>query len=373
VVPLIVSSLIQALLSLPDASALGRMGVKALLYYTITCLLAILAGLLMVNLVHPGIIDGAPAGPRLGLSKSAEDVLATVGHKSLGDVVDVFKRMVPSNLFQAAAEGDILGLIVFSMLFGYFASRLPSGLADTQRQFWSGMRDVMLAITGLIMRFAPLGVFGLVTKTVALTGWAAIKPLALFFISVLGGLALHLFVTLPATIWLLGRASPWRHFKAMSPALMTAFSSSSSAATLPVTLDCLTERAHVSPRVTGFVLPLGASINLDGSALYECAVAMFLAQAYGLDLSFGTQFAIVWMALVTSMGITGIPSSSLVGIAIILGAIGLPLEGIGAIMATDRILDMCRTAVNVFGDSCGAVVVARLEGESGVLAEDPAS
>jgi Na+/H+-dicarboxylate symporter len=161
--------------------------------------------------------------------------------------------------------------------------------------------------------------------------------------------------------------------KAMSPALLTAFSTSTSAGTLPVTLECLKTRANVSDRITSFTLPLGATINLDGSALYECAVAMFLAQAYGLHLDFTTQFVIVSMALVTSMGVSGIPSASLVAIAVILGTIGLPLEGIGVILAVDRLLDMCRTAVNVYGDACGSVVVARLEGETGILRDAPAT
>ncbi len=363
VVPLIVASLIHALLGLSDPNALSRMGLRAIAYYVATCLLAILTGLLVINLLQPGIIDGAPAGRLLGLSSADAELRSRVAGKSLADVLDVFHRMIPPNVFEAAAKGDILGLIFFSLLFGYFASRLPEPLRLTQQSFWGGAREIMLGITGFVMRFAPIGVFALVTKTFASTGLAAVQPLALFFLSVLLALAIHLFVGLPATLWLLGRIPPWRHLRAMTPALLTAFSSSSSAATLPVTMDCLQKRAGVSERVTGFVLPLGATINLDGSALYECAVAMFLAQAYGLHLDFATQFLIVWMALVTSMGISGIPSSSLVAIAIILGAIGLPLEAVGMILAVDRVLDMCRTAVNVFGDSCGAVVVAKMMGE----------
>ncbi len=367
VVPLIVSALITALLGLSDPSALSKMGLQAIAYYTVTCFFAVVTGLLMVNLIQPGIIDGVPAKTLLGLTTASSDVLDKIGNKGMADIINVFTRMVPSNLIDAAAKGDILGLILFSLLFGYFASRLPEPLAGTQREFWQGLQRIMLGITGVVMKFAPFGVFGLVAKTVALTGWDAIRPLSLFFAAVLGGLAMHMFVTMPLTLRFVAGISPWKHFRAMTPALLTAFSSSSSAATLPVTLDCLQRRAGVSERVTSFVLPLGATINLDGSALYECAVAMFFAQAYGLELSFTTQFLIVWMALVTSMGISGIPSSSLVAISVILAAIGLPLEGLGVILAVDRILDMCRTAVNVWGDSCGAVVVARLQGETQVL------
>lgn len=363
VVPLIVSSLIQGLLNLNDPNALSRMGLKAVAYYMVTCLLAVLVGLAIVNVIQPGVIDGEPAGALLGLTANSDDVVSQLGHHDMGDIVGVFTRLIPPNLIEAAAKGDILGLILFSLAFGYFCSRLPEPLASTQRNFWLGFQQVMLDITGLVMKFAPYGVFGLVAKTIALTGLDAIRPLALFFMSVLMALALHMFVVLPLTLRFIGRVSPWRHFKAMTPALLTAFSSSSSAATLPVTLDCLQTRAGVSPRVTSFVLPLGATINLDGSALYEISVVMFMAQAYGLDLSFTTQFVIALLALITSTGIAGIPSASLVAISVILAAVGLPLEGLGVILAVDRILDMCRTSVNVFGDSCGAVVVARLEGE----------
>jgi len=369
VVPLIVSSIIQALLGIGDPHALARMGWKALAYYIATCAMAVVTGLLVINVVQPGLIDGQPAAQLLGLTQAHSEEVAKIGHKDLSDIGGMFLRMLPPNLIRAAADGDILGLITFSMLFGFFAARLPEPLLSSQTHFWRGLQAVMLQLTGFVMRFAPIGVFGLVAKTIAVTGWASARPLALFFVCVLTGLALHLLVNLPLTLRFIARVSPWRHLRAMAPALITAFSSSSSAATLPVTLDCLQNRAGLSPRVTNFVLPLGASINLDGSALYECAVAMFLAQAYGLELSLATQFIIVWLALVTSMGISGIPSSSLVGIAVILGAIGVPLEGIGAIMVVDRILDMCRTAVNVFGDSCGAVVIARLEGEDGILGE----
>lgn len=364
VVPLIASSIIHAMLGLGGSAAATRMGARAIAYYLLTCLLAVVTGLLMVDLIEPGIIDGQPAHERLGLSVATAELSGKLGNSGMADIVGVFQRMVPANIVEAAAKGDLLGVVFFCLVFGFFAGRLAPALLDTQKHFWDGIRNAMLGVTGFVMRFAPIGVFALVTKTVSATGWGAIKPLALLFVAVIGGLAVHLLINLPLTLWLLGRASPTKHFRAMTPALLTAFSSSSSVATLPVTLDCLQNRAGISPRVTSFVLPLGASINLDGSALYECAVAMFIAQAYGVDLSFSTQFLIVLMATVTSMGVAGIPSASLVAIAVILTTIGLPLEGLGVILAVDRVLDMCRTAVNVFGDSCGAVVVARLEGEA---------
>jgi Na+/H+-dicarboxylate symporter len=177
-----------------------------------------------------------------------------------------------------------------------------------------------------------------------------------------------MFVTLPLLLRVIAGVSPARHLAAMAPALLTAFSTASSSATLPLTLDCVEKRAGVSNRVTSFVLPLGATVNMDGTALYECVAAMFIAQAYGIHLGFASQFTVVLVALLTSVGVAGIPAASLVAITVILGTIGLPLEAVGLILAVDRVLDMCRTSVNVFSDSCGAVLVARLEGEQGILA-----
>jgi Na+/H+-dicarboxylate symporter len=213
------------------------------------------------------------------------------------------------------------------------------------------------------MRFAPIGVFGLVAKTVAATGFDAFRPLLLFFVTVTLALLLHSLVVLPLMMRLLGRVHPYAHIRLMSPALLTAFSTASSSATLPLNIRCLEQGVGVSNRVTGFVLPLGATINMDGTALYECVAAVFIAQAYGLDLTFTQQFLVVWVALLTSIGVAGIPAASLVAIGVILGVIGLPLEGIGLLLVTDRVLDMMRTTVNVFSDSVGAVIVARTEGE----------
>ncbi|MGB5588971.1 MAG: dicarboxylate/amino acid:cation symporter, partial [Gammaproteobacteria bacterium] len=192
-------------------------------------------------------------------------------------------------------------------------------------------------------------------------------PLLVFALTVILALLGHALLTLPLLLRLFARVSPYRMFPAMSPALLTAFSTASSSATLPVTMDCLEKNAGVSNRVSSFVLPLGATVNMDGTALYECVAAMFIAQAYGLELSLSVQFVIVITALVTSIGVAGVPSASLVAIAIILTAIGLPLEALGVLLVFDRLLDMLRTSVNVFGDSCGAVIVARLEGEEHIL------
>jgi Na+/H+-dicarboxylate symporter len=240
-------------------------------------------------------------------------------------------------------------------------------------KFWDGVFHVMMRMTEWIMLFAPIGVFGLVAKVVAETGFAAAGPLALFAVTTLAALVIHAAITLPLFLKVFGHVRPYKIFPAMAPAMLTAFSTASSSATLPVTMECVENNAGVSNKISSFVLPLGATVNMNGTALYECTAAMFLAQAYGLDLTFGMQFTIVVIALLTSIGVAGVPAASLVAIAIILAAIGLPVEAIGVLMVFDRILDMVRTSVNVFGDACAAVIVARMDGEKTKLAPEPAA
>ncbi|MCW8828801.1 MAG: dicarboxylate/amino acid:cation symporter [Gammaproteobacteria bacterium] len=367
IVPLIVSSIIVGIAGIGSSSALGRLGGKTLLYYLTTSLLAILVGLAVVNIITPGIDEQGPVKERVGFSGDTGDFADKVAGKGTGDVVDVFLRMVPTNIVAAAADGQMLGLIFFSLLFGFFMTKIQEDYAESQYNFWQGVYETMMRITDWVMLFAPIGVFALVAKVVASTGFDAFAPLAWFFISVVLALVIHVFVTLPLLLRFIGRVNPLRHYPAMAPALLTAFSTASSSATLPITMECVEKNAGVSNRTSSFVLPLGATVNMDGTALYECVAAMFIAQAYGLELNFATQFTIVTVALLTSIGVAGIPAASLVAIAIILAAIGLPLEGIGLILAVDRILDMLRTSTNVFSDSCGAVIIGRLQGEQGIL------
>ncbi len=370
IVPLIMSSIIVGVAGIGSSGDLGRLGGKTLVFYLSSSLLAILLGLALVNLFQPGIVDGQPAGPMLALDEAAS-LPDSVGQADSGALAEIFLRMVPTNVIQAAADGKMLGLIFFSLLFGYFLSRVDHGASEPLYNFWNGVFQVMMRITEWVMKFAPIGVFGLVAETVSQTGFGAAGPLLVFTLTVMLALLGHALLTLPLLLKLFGRVSPYRMFPAMSPALLTAFSTASSSATLPVTMDCLEKNAGVSNRVSSFVLPLGATVNMDGTALYECVAAMFIAQAYGLELGLGVQFVIVITALVTSIGVAGVPSASLVAIAIILTAIGLPLEALGVLLVFDRLLDMMRTSVNVFGDSCGAVIVARLEGEDHVLADQP--
>ncbi|MEW5903945.1 MAG: dicarboxylate/amino acid:cation symporter [Pseudomonadota bacterium] len=373
IVPLVVSSIIVGIAGIGGGDAFARLGSKTLAYYVTTTLFAVLVGLAIVNLTAPGLVDGEPAREQLGIVADTSQVMAQVEGKGTGDLAGIFLRMVPPNIVAAAADGQMLGLIFFSLLFGFFMTRIEEPYAESQYKFWQGSFQVMMKITDWVMQFAPIGIFALVAKVVAGTGFAAIVPLAWFFFSVLAGLAVHFLLVLPALLYFVGRVNPLRHYRAMAPALLTAFSTSSSAATLPLTLECVEKHAGVSNRTSSFVLPLGATVNMDGTALYECVAAMFIAQAYGLELGFVQQFSIVLLALLTSIGVAAIPSASLVAIAIILGSIGLPLEAISLILAVDRVLDMCRTTFNVFSDACGAVIIARLDGEQDVLSTPPAA
>lgn len=363
IVPLIVSSIIVGVSSVGNGEDVGRLGLKTLSFYALSSLLAILIGLMVVNIIKPGIENGQPVAELLALSDDTDVMLQTVEGRGLGDVADIFIRMIPTNIVSAAAEGQMLGLIVFSLLFGFFMTRIESEHNKTLVKMANGIYETMMHITLFIIRFAPIGVFALVAKTVATTGFDAFIPLAWFFMSVVLALAIHVFIAYPMLLMFLAKVSPQKHFQAMMPALLTAFSTASSSATLPLTIECIEKNAGVSKRTSSFVLPLGATVNMDGTALYECVAVMFLLQAYGNELSIATQFTVVLLALLTSIGVAGIPAASLVAITIILSAVGVPIEAVGLILVTDRILDMSRTAVNVFGDSCAAVIIARSEGE----------
>ncbi|HCL30996.1 MAG TPA: dicarboxylate/amino acid:cation symporter [Candidatus Latescibacteria bacterium] len=361
IVPLIVTSIVCGVSGLGASGNMGRLGGKTLLYYTFSSLLAIVTGLVLVNLIQPGV------GADLGLEHEPENLAGSIeqfGSSPWQALVRLILDMVPTNPIAAMANGNILQVIVFALLFGIFLPRVPDGLRQPLESIFQGGFEVMMRITHFVLAFAPLGIFALVARTVANTGLEVFAGLGLYVLTVFLGLFVHGVVTLPVVLFLVGRLRPKRHAQAMSPALLTAFSTSSSSATLPVTMNSLERRAGVSNRVTSFVAPLGATVNMDGTALYECVVAVFIAQAYGFELTFVQQFLIVVTALLASIGAAGIPMAGLVMISVILTAVGLPLEGVGLVLAVDRVLDMCRTTINVWSDSCGAALVAHFEGES---------
>lgn len=366
VVPLVSSSIITGIARIGSEGAVGRLGGKIFAFYIGTSLLAILIGLLFVNLFNPGAAFNSASGMSLISPEASSQLQSDIMNQKQLSLPNIILQIVPSNIVEAF-RGQMLGLIFFSLLFGYSLSKIDHSPQTVLMGFWQGVFQTMLRMTETIMLFLPIGVFSLVAKSFTNSGLESLRSLALFFVTVITGLAVFNFIALPILLKVLARVNPLNHFKAMSPALITAFSTSSSSATLPITIECVEKRAGVSNRICSLVIPLGTSINMSGSALYECVAAMFLAQVYGVELSFVTQFSIVLLSLVTSIGIAGIPSASIVGIIVILKAIGLPAEGIGLLFAVDRVLDMCRTTVNVFSDSCCAILVARSEGEQNVL------
>ena len=371
IVPLITSSIIIGVAGIGSGGKLGALGGKTLLFYATTTLAAILVGLIIINVVGPGYVDGEPAKDLLALDAPIEDIEAKVAGKGAGDVANIFLRMVPPNILKAAADGQMLGVIFFAILFGYFMTHLDNEFAEPLYKFWNGVFHVMMRMTEWIMKFAPIGVFGLVAGVIAKAGYKATGPLAVFSLAVIAALAVHALITLPLLLRFVGRVDPIKTMRAAAQPMLTAFSTASSSATLPVTMEAVEEKVGVSNKISSFVLPLGATVNMNGTALYECAAAMFIAQAYGLELTFGVQFSIVAIALMTSIGVAGVPSASLVAIAIILGAIGLPIEALGVLMVFDRILDMARTSINIWGDVSCATIVARLEGEETKVALEP--
>ena len=367
VVPLISASIITGVAALGSGRDLGRLGIKTLTFYVVTTLLAVLTALVIVNFVQPGIVNGEPAKALLALEAGSDSIAETVKQHTSTGVLETLLSIVPSNIIDAAANNKLLGVMFFSILFGFFLARIEMPYRQTVSDFWQGLLRVMMRITQFVMSLAPIGVFGLTARVIAKSGVHAAGPILAFGACVAVGIVFYALIIIPLLMRIMGVSRPYRLFTAMSPALVTAFSTASSAATLPLSLECLEKRAGVSERIASFVMPLGTSINHVGSALYECAGAMFLCQAYGLHLTFGAQFTVLTLALITSMGIAGIPAASLVAIAVILAAVGLPPEGVGVLLVLDRILDMARSSLTVFADAACSVIVARLEGEKDVL------
>jgi len=379
VIPLVMTSIICGVAKIGEDKDFGRLGLKTLFFYSLTGLLAVVVGLLCVNLIEPGQVDPEIREKMLSGQSAleAQKVERAFEHADGGmkGILEIFQRMIPQNLFKAAVEGQLLGLIFFSLLFGFFIARLPGKYKQSQTIFWEGLNSTILGITNFVISFAPYGVFGLVTPTLMMVGIETISVMGTFALTVLLGLAIHSFLVLPILLRILGKINFFQHFKALSPALLTAFSTASSSATLPVTLDCITKRARVSKKIASFTLPLGATMNMDGTALFECVVVVFLAQLFGVEMTWVTQSTVVIMALLTSIGVAGIPSASLVAIIVILHAVGFPDAtisiGVGIVFVVDRLLDMTRTAVNVLGDSCAAAIIGKSEGETGYYPSNP--
>ncbi|MCK4345663.1 MAG: dicarboxylate/amino acid:cation symporter [Bacteroidales bacterium] len=355
IIPLILSSIVSGVTNLGSAENLGRLGAKTILYYLSTSTLAIITGLFLVNIIQPG------SGADLNFTQKVEEL---PGSETLGQTLI---HVIPDNIFSVFSDNTkMLSVIFFAILFGFFITQARGKSKALLTDFFNGVFDVMMKITLFIIKFTPLGIFGLVAEKVAQQEnlIALLQSMGLYMGVVLSALAIHAIITLPLIIRLIGRSNPWKHFSSMKTPLLTAWSTSSSSATLPLTMEAVENKSGVSNKISSFTLPLGATINMDGTALYECVAVMFIGQAYGYDITIMDQVIIVITALLASIGAAGIPMAGLVMITIILTAIGWDLESVGLILAVDRILDMFRTATNVWSDSCGAVVIAKSEGES---------
>lgn len=359
IVPLILCSISTGVASVGTADNLGRLGLKTIGYYVVSTLAAIITGFFLVRLFKPGV------GAELGLQVPIEEI--KTGTESFSQTL---LKIVPSNIFQSMAEGHMLSIIFFAVLVGFFITRIGEKPRLLLMDVINALLEVIMKITLFIIKFTPLGIFSISAKVISqqvLNGneiSEVISRLGLYFITVLLGLAIHGLITLPLSVRILGKANPVRHIKNMATPLLTAFSTSSSNATLPLTMEAVQDNDGVSGKIASFTLPLGATINMNGTALYECVAVIFIAQAYGIELSFGQQLVVIFTALLAAIGSAGIPMAGLVMMAVVLNAVGLPLEGIGLILAVDRILDMFRTTINVFGDTCAAVIIAKSEGET---------
>ena len=362
IVPLILSSIVSGVTTVGGGKSLGRLGAKTFAYYVTTSLLAIVTGLILVNLIKPGV--GAD------LTGSASSELPELETPS--SLADIIFRLIPTNPVQAMVEGDMLAIIFFALLVGVSITRLPAPMRDRLRTGFDDFFEMMMVLTGGIIRLAPLGVLGLITRTVATNGIDTFGALAMYAVTIVCGLAVHNLLTIPLILSVVGRMNPITHVKNMGEALLMAFSTSSSSATLPVTMRCAESRVGVSNKVASFTLPMGATINMDGTALYECVGVIFIAQVLGFELSVAAQATVVFTALLASIGAAGIPSAGLVMIFVVTESVGLTGPDVamvvGAMLAIDRPLDMLRTATNVMSDSTGAAVIARSEGETGVNA-----
>ncbi len=361
VVPLVVASVMSGIIGLGDVRKLGRPGGAAITYYLTTTVMAVIVGLIMVNLIQPGV--GAVDQETLD-SVAAEGAPLQPDDATLGTILrNLLLMLFTDNLFASAAETNLLPLIVFSVIFAGMLTTMGERVAAINQMIVQ-VNEALLSFILLLMKIAPLGIFCLVT---ARFGEAqaegnlldVVRQTGAYFSTVLAGLAVHAFVTMPLILWTFTRRNPFRFMYQMSQALLTAFSTASSTATLPVTMECATTNAGVSKRSTEFVLPLGATINMDGTALYEAAAAIFIAQAIGFELSLLQQLVVAVTATLAAIGAAGIPEAGLVTMIIVLNAVGLPVEYIGLILSVDWLLDRFRTAVNTFGDAIGSAVVEK--------------
>jgi len=360
-VPIVLFSIILGVASLGDPRKLGRLGVRTLGLFLVTSIAAVTLGLSIANLFKPGLLVSTEARDRLlvGGAKGFEGALAAAGESR--SIWQHLLAMVPTNPFDALARGDMLQVIIVAVMTGGILAGMPAARTKPLLDACDVLNDVIGKVISLVMKLAPVAVFCLVCPVVAALGADVLHALGAYCLCVVGGLASLMLVIYAPIVALLARRSPAAFFKGLSPAMLVGFSSSSSNATLPVTLRCLIERLGVSPKVANFVCPVGATLNMDGTALYQGVAVVFIAQVMGVDLSLGQQLSIVMLATLAAIGSPGIPGGSLVFLIMVLQSVGVPATGIALILGVDRLLDMCRTVANITGDAVVAAAVDRME------------
>ncbi|MGB6130026.1 MAG: dicarboxylate/amino acid:cation symporter [Psychrilyobacter sp.] len=351
IVPLVFSSLIVGAASIGDIKTLGRIGGKTLAYYLFTTAFAVTIGIILSKVINPG----------LGLSMPVN--INTIAAKDAPPIIDILLNIIPKNPLRGMVEGNMLQIITFALFLGIGTTSLPEDKSKPFISFFDSLAEIMYKITGLIMALAPIGVFGLITPVVASNGMAVLLPLLKVIGAVYIGCLIQTLFVYCVTVKVFAKYSPIKFLKGILPAATMAFSTTSSSGTLPVSIRCIENNIGVSNKIASFVLPLGATINMGGTALYQGVCAMFVAQIYGVDLTISQMTTIVLTSTLGAIGTAGIPGGGLIMLSVVLASVGLPLEGITLIAGIDRILDMARTSINVVGDLAASTVIAATENE----------
>lgn len=350
VVPLVFYSLVCGAMAIGDTKTLGTVGVKTIIFYLITTALAVCLALSVASLINPG----------LGMHETVSDTSAAVETTTI-NFADTLLNIIPKNIFNSLANGDMLPVIVFALFTGILLASMGNRVS-TVANFFSQFNDIMMEMTTAVMKVAPVGVFCLIAKTFAGIGFDAFVPMLKYMGSVILALALQCFVVYQVLLFLFTRLNPFRFIRKFFPVMTFAFSTSTSNATIPLSIDTLFKKIGVSKRISSFTIPLGATINMDGTSIMQGVAVIFIAQAYGIDLTPSALATVVATATVASIGTAGVPSVGLVTLSMVLTSVGLPTEGIALIMGIDRILDMLRTAVNITGDAVCTTIIARQQG-----------
>lgn len=350
VVPLVFCSLVCGAMAIGDTKTLGTVGVKTIIFYLITTALAVCLALSVASLINPG----------LGMHETVSDTSAAVETTTI-NFADTLLNIIPKNIFNSLANGDMLPVIVFALFTGILQASMGNRVS-TVANFFSQFNDIMMEMTTAVMKVAPVGVFCLIAKTFAGIGFDAFVPMLKYMGSVILALALQCFVVYQVLLFLFTRLNPFRFIRKFFPVMTFAFSTSTSNATIPLSIDTLFKKIGVSKRISSFTIPLGATINMDGTSIMQGVAVIFIAQAYGIDLTPSALATVVATATVASIGTAGVPSVGLVTLSMVLTSVGLPTEGIALIMGIDRILDMLRTAVNITGDAVCTTIIARQQG-----------